>query len=68
MVREMISVVIARVCVDIAKLQSAFVLMGVPCWLLLSLCGLPGPLMLIIAGVLLICTSMDGADLSLVLG
>ena len=71
MVREMISVVITKVCVDIMLLLRALsigCLIGVPCWELLSLCGLPRLLASTTAGVLLICTSIEGIDLSSVSG
>src|SRR6266851_7050511 len=68
MVREMVSVFVAKVCVDIAKLQFAFVLMGVPCWLLLSRYGLPGLSASTTARELLICTSIKGVDSSSVSG
>src|SRR6266851_362287 len=68
MVREMVSVFVARVCVDIAKLQFAFVRTGVPCCSFLSQCGLPGLFASISARVLLICTSIEGVDLSSVSG
>ena len=68
MVQEMVSVFVARVCVDIAKLRFAFVRMGVPCQSLLSQCGLPGLSASTIARELLICTSIEGVDLSSVSG
>src|SRR5713101_3136379 len=68
MVREMVSVFVARVCVDIAKLRFAFVRMGVPCCLYLSRCGLPGLFASTIARVVLFCTSIEGADSSSVSG
>jgi len=67
-VREMISVVVARVCIDITLLLRVSRPIGVPCQVLLSLCGLPRPLALIIAGVLLICSSIEGTDSSSVSG
>jgi len=61
-------VVIARVCVDIAWLPYVLCPTGVPCWVFLSLCGLPGPLVAITASVLLICISIEGTDSSSVSG
>ncbi len=68
MVQEMTSVVVAKVCVDIVQLPCVSRPIGVPCWVFLSLYGLPGPLVLIIAGVLLICSLIEGTDSSSVLG
>src|SRR5216683_2424357 len=64
----MVSVFVAKVCVDIAKLWFAFAQMGVPYCSPHSLCGLPGPSVSTIAHVLLICTSIEGVDSSLVSG
>ena len=67
----MVSVVVAKVCVDIMLLLHVLLtgcLVGVPCWILLSQCGLPGLFVLIIAGVLLICMLIEGIDLSSVSG
>src|SRR5216683_3689422 len=68
MVREIVSVFIAKVCVDIAKLRFAFVRMGVPWWSLLSQYGLPGLSASTIARELLICTSIEGVNSSSVSG
>ncbi len=68
MVQEIISVIVAKVCVDIVLLPCASVCsLGVP-WVFLSLCGLPGPPISITAGVLLICMSIEGVDSSSVSG
>src|SRR6266851_1905961 len=68
MVREMVSVFITKVCVDIAKLWLASAQMEVPCCSFLSRCGLPRLFASIIAHVLLICTSIEGVDSSSVSG
>ena len=70
-VRVMTSVVITKVCVDILLLLHALLsgwLTGVPCWILLSWCGLLGLLGSITAGALLICTLIEGVDSSSVSG
>ncbi len=64
----MTSVVVAKVCVDIVWLPCVLCPIGVPCWVLLSLYGLPRPLVSIIASVLLICSLIEGADLFSVSG
>jgi len=62
MVQEMVSIV-AMVCIDIRLLLHASLtersLLDVPCSLLWVQCGLPGPLMLIRAGVFLICMLVE---------
>ena len=64
----MTSVVVAKVCVDIAWLLYVFVCsLDVP-GVSLLLCRLPGLLASTIAGVLLICTSIEGVDSSSVSG
>ncbi len=68
MVRVMVSVFVAKVCVDIAKLRFAFVRMGVPCCSFLSRYGLPGLSASTTARELLIWTSIEGVDLSSVSG
>ena len=71
MVREMISVVITKVCVDIMLLLRALLSgrpIGVSYWEFLSLCRLSGPLVLTTASVFLICTLIEGIDSSSVSG
>ncbi len=63
-VQEMTSVVVAKVCVDITWLLCATCPIGAVCWVFLSLCGLPGPLVSITAGVLLICMPIESVDSS----
>ena len=71
-VHEMVSVVVAMVCIDIMSLLYGSLtgrsLLDVLCSILLIWCGLSRLLSSIIAGVLLICALMEATDSSSVSG
>ena len=60
----MTSVAVTKVCVDIVWLPYVLCPIGVSWWVFLSLCGLPGPLVLITTSMLLICSLIEGVDSS----